>query len=197
MKIELIPIDDLIPYANNARTHSEEQVLQIASSIKEFGFNAPILIDAKNGIIAGHGRVMAARKLKIEQAPCVRIEHLSEAQKKAYILADNKIGLNSGWDDSLLKIELDFLREQDFDMTLLGWNDLPDFDANPDYSILDAEDMGETLNDMAGGVKKAIQIEFEPQDYDEAFELVKFWRSQGLYVGQFLMQKLQQEKDKL
>jgi ParB-like chromosome segregation protein Spo0J len=123
MKIELIPIDDLIPYANNARTHSEEQVLQIASSIKEFGFNAPILIDAKNGIIAGHGRVMAARKLKIEQAPCVRIEHLSEAQKKAYILADNRIALNSGWDYELLTNELSQLSELDVDLGSLGFDE--------------------------------------------------------------------------
>ena len=95
---------ELIPYVNNARTHSDEQVAQIAASIKEFGFNAPILLDGDNGIIAGHGRLMAAKKLGLEQVPCIELKHLSEAQKKAYILADNKLALNAGWDSQLLKI---------------------------------------------------------------------------------------------
>jgi DNA modification methylase len=121
MKIEQIVLDELIPYANNARTHSEEQVLQIASSIKEFGFNAPVLIDKNKGIIAGHGRVMAARKLGLKEAPCIRLEHLTEAQKKAYILADNRIAMNSEWDTTLLSVEFQTLQDEGFDVSELGF----------------------------------------------------------------------------
>ena len=96
---------DLIAYVNNARTHSDEQVLQICASIKEFGFTNPILTDGDNGIIAGHGRVMAAKKIGMEEVPTIELSHLSEAQKKAYIIADNKLALNSGWDDAMLAIE--------------------------------------------------------------------------------------------
>lgn len=123
-KIEQIRVDDLIPYVRNARTHSTEQVAQIAGSIKEFGFNNPILIDKDNGVIAGHGRLAAARKLKLESVPCVRLEHLTDAQRKAYILADNKIATNSEWDRDLLRVELEELHQDQFKMDLIG------FDAN-------------------------------------------------------------------
>ena len=116
-------IKDLIPYCNNSRTHSDEQVLQIASSIKEFGFTNPVLIDDQGGIIAGHGRIMAAQKLKMDEVPTITLSGLSEAQKKAYIIADNKLALNSGWDDELLKIELEQLKELDFDLGLIGFSD--------------------------------------------------------------------------
>ena len=116
-------IKELIPYCNNSRTHSDEQVLQIASSIKEFGFTNPVLIDDQGGIIAGHGRIMAAQKLKMDEVPTITLSDLSEAQKKAYIIADNKLALNSGWDDELLKIELEQLKELDFDLGLIGFSD--------------------------------------------------------------------------
>ena len=116
-------IKELIPYCNNSRTHSDDQVLQIASSIKEFGFTNPVLIDGQGGIIAGHGRIMAAQKLKIDEVPTITLSDLSEAQKKAYIIADNKLALNSGWDDELLKIELEQLKELDFDLGLIGFSD--------------------------------------------------------------------------
>jgi len=195
--VERRSVESLIPYARNARTHSDAQVAQLAASIQEWGWTTPVLIDEEGSIIAGHGRVMAARKLGIEDVPVMVASGWSEAQRRAYVLADNKLALNSGWDDELLKIELDSLKDEDFNLDLLGWDVLPDFDANPDYNILDEEDVSSKMNDMAGGVKKAIQIEFEPDHYDEAFELVKFWRQKGLYVGEFLMQKLQEEKDKL
>lgn len=111
LKIEYKKIDDLIPYVNNARTHSEEQVAQIAASIREFGFTNPILLDGDNGIIAGHGRLKAAQKLKLKDVPTIQLEGLSENQKKAYILADNKLSLNAGWDDEILKIELEGVGE--------------------------------------------------------------------------------------
>lgn len=122
LQIEPLPLDRLIPYANNSRTHSDEQVAQIAASIREFGFTNPVLIDNDDGIIAGHGRVLAARKLGLEQVPCIRLGHLTEAQRRAYIIADNKLALNAGWDEELLAIELSSLREIDFDLGLMGFN---------------------------------------------------------------------------
>jgi hypothetical protein len=113
---------ELIPYVNNARTHSDEQVIQIAASIKEFGFTNPVLIDGENGIIAGHGRLMAAKKLGLEEVPTIELSHLSEAQRKAYILADNKLALNSGWDNDLLAIEFAELNELGFDLDLTGFS---------------------------------------------------------------------------
>jgi site-specific DNA-methyltransferase (adenine-specific) len=123
LDIQYKPIDSLIPYANNARTHSPEQVQKIASSIKEFGFTNPILIDGDNGIIAGHGRLAAARLLKIDDVPTIQLDGLSDAQKRAYILADNRIALDSGWDNELLAIEFDALKELNFDLTLTGFDD--------------------------------------------------------------------------
>lgn len=121
MQIETSLISDLIPYANNARTHSDEQVTQIASSIKEFGFNNPILIDKDNGIIAGHGRLEAAKKLGYTEVPTIKLEHLTDTQRKAFILADNRIALNSGWDTTLLSLELKEL-DTELDLTSLGFD---------------------------------------------------------------------------
>lgn len=120
--LKRVATEKLIPYANNSRLHNDEQVLQIASSIKEFGFLNPIIIDGENGIIAGHGRVMAAKKLGIEELPCVDASHLTEAQKKAYVIADNKIALNSEWDVDALRVEFEALREMDFNVELTGFS---------------------------------------------------------------------------
>ena len=122
-KVELWPIDKLIPYARNPRTHSDAQVAQIAASIAEFGFNNPILVDSKAGVIAGHGRLLAARKLKLAEVPVIVLDHLSETQKRAYILADNRLALNAGWDEELLRIELAALRDEEFNTGLLGFED--------------------------------------------------------------------------
>ena len=113
---------DLIPYVNNARTHSEQQVLQIAASKKEFGFNSPVLVDGEDGIISGHGRVMAAKKLGLDEVPTIELKHLTKTQKKAYILADNRLALNSGWDNNLLALELGELSDDGFDLDLLGFD---------------------------------------------------------------------------
>lgn len=118
-----VELSSLIPYVNNSRTHSDEQVAQIAASIKEFGFTNPVLIDGDGGIIAGHGRVMAARKLDLDEVPCIVLSHLSEAQKKAYIIADNQLPLNAGWDLDMLRVEIENLQEMDFDLDLLGFDD--------------------------------------------------------------------------
>ena len=121
-KLEKISIEDLIPYARNSRTHSDEQVAQIAASIKEFGFTNPVLIDNDNGIIAGHGRVLAGRKLKLKEIPCLRLGHLTDAQKKAYVIADNKLALNSGWDAEMLKLEINELNDLEFNLEIIGFD---------------------------------------------------------------------------
>lgn len=122
MKIEQRKISDLIPYARNSRVHSPEQILQIAASIKEFGFTNPVLLDGTNGIIAGHGRVMAARTLGMDTVPCIELSHLTETQKRAYIIADNKLALQAGWDNELLSLELGELEELGFDLDLTGFS---------------------------------------------------------------------------
>lgn len=122
-KIEQIPTSDLVFYARNARTHDSVQVAQIAGSIQEFGFCNPVLIDASNGIIAGHGRVLAAQVLKLETVPCLRLSHLTDAQKRAYVLADNRIAQNSGWNEDLLTEELERLNQESFDITSLGFDE--------------------------------------------------------------------------
>ncbi|MGB2100826.1 MAG: site-specific DNA-methyltransferase, partial [Flavobacteriaceae bacterium] len=122
-KISMLATKDLIPYARNTRTHSDEQVNQIVSSIKEFGFTNPVLVDQDNMIIAGHGRVMAANKLKLDKVPTICLKHLTEAQKKAYIIADNRLALNAGWDEDMLKVELEELNDLEFDISLLGFED--------------------------------------------------------------------------
>ena len=121
MQIVYKKVNDLIPYINNSRTHSEEQVNQIVASINEFGFTNPLLIDEKDNIIAGHGRLLASKKLKMEEVPCIVLSGLTEAQKKAYIIADNKMALNAGWDFNLLSLELENLKELDFDLELTGF----------------------------------------------------------------------------
>ena len=124
LKLEVTyrPIESLIPYARNSRTHSDAQVAQIAASIREFGWTNPVLIDAEGGIIAGHGRIMAGRKLGIKEAPCIVLENLTDAKRRAYVIADNKLALNAGWDVELLKIELGDLKALDFDLSLTGFD---------------------------------------------------------------------------
>jgi len=121
--IEQIPTAELIPYARNSRTHSDEQVAQIAASIREFGFCNPVLIDGQNTIIAGHGRVLAAGRMKLETIPCLRLTHLTDAQKRAYVIADNRIALNGGWNQEMLDEEIRALAEESFDTALLGFDD--------------------------------------------------------------------------
>jgi ParB-like chromosome segregation protein Spo0J len=120
---KVLPVDILIPYARNSRTHSPEQVAQIAASIKEFGFTNPVLVDESGGIIAGHGRVLAAQKLSMKEVPCIELSHLNEVQKRAYVIADNKIALNAGWDVDMLKIEFMELEDAGFDLELTGFSE--------------------------------------------------------------------------
>ena len=121
--IEHWPLDRLIPYAKNPRTHSDAQVPQIAASIQDFGFTNPILVDTTDGILAGHGRLLAARQLRMTEVPVIILDHLTETQKRAYILADNQLALNAGWDDDLLRLELVALKDQEYDLDLIGFDD--------------------------------------------------------------------------
>jgi|688.fasta_scaffold138814_1 ParB-like chromosome segregation protein Spo0J len=154
LKIEQIKTSMLIPYARNSRTHSEAQVAQIAGSIREFGFTNPVLIDAENGIIAGHGRIMAAQKLGLEEVPCIRLDHLTETQRKAYIIADNKLALNSGWDETMLGLELADLRELDFDLNMTG------FDGDEIERLLNPPEESAAPSDFAD-VDENIETEHE------------------------------------
>ena len=127
------PIGDLIPYVNNSRTHSDEQITQLASSMKEFGFTNPVLVDEQYGLIAGHGRVLAAKRLGLEEIPAIIVDGLTDAQKKALVIADNQLALNADWDIDKLKLEVETLGELDFDLDLLGFDDdfLKDLMADP------------------------------------------------------------------
>src|SRR6202030_3874782 len=135
-------IEALIPYARNARTHSDAQIAQIAGSIREFGFTNPVLIDEKGGIIAGHGRVLGARQLDMTQVPTITLTGLSEAQRRAYVIADNKLALNAGWDPELLRLELGELKLSGFDLSLTGFGDLElkDIMADRTQGLTDPDD---------------------------------------------------------
>ena len=122
-KMELVSIDKLIPYINNARTHSPEQVNKLRSSLREFGFINPVIIDKDYNVIAGHGRILAAREERIDEVPCVFVDYLTEAQKKAYILADNRMAMDAGWDEELLRMEIEALQAEAFDVSLTGFDD--------------------------------------------------------------------------
>jgi hypothetical protein len=194
LEIEYVATDDLIPYVNNSRTHSESQIKQIAASIREFGFTNPILIDEGGSVIAGHGRLVAAELLKLNQVPTITLKGLTEAQRKAYVIADNKLALNSGWDDELLKTEIETLKNLDFDVSILGWDILPEFEGDLDYSILE-DDHEDALNEMQSGVKKAIQIEFDAEHYEEAAQLVKEYRQKDAYIGAILIEALRKGRE--
>lgn len=122
-RFEKVNIDKLVPYARNARTHSKEQILQLRASLREFGFVNPVIVDKDLNIIAGHGRILAAKEEGVKEVPCVFAEHLSEAQKRAYIIADNRLALNAGWDAEMLSVEISDLQSVDFDISLLGFDD--------------------------------------------------------------------------
>jgi len=137
VKITNKKVTELIPYVNNSRTHSDEQVAQIAASIKEFGWTNPILVDGSNGIIAGHGRLLAARKLGQTEVPTIELSDLTETQKKAYIIADNRLALSAGWDNEMLTLELNDLLADGFALEILG------FDAEELSDLLDDKDEAE------------------------------------------------------
>lgn len=149
IKTEMRPVADLIPFARNSRTHSDEQIAQIAASIREFGWTNPILVDGDNGILAGHGRLSAARKLGMASVPVIVLEGLTDAQKRALVIADNKLALNAGWDMDLLSSEIEGLKDEDFDLSLLGFNEdeLAALLAEKTEGLTDADDIPEVPAD--------------------------------------------------
>ena len=180
----------LKPYENNPRQHSEAQLDRLVRSIKEFGFTNPIFIDDVCNVIAGHGRLLAAELMGLAQVPTITLGHLTADQRRAYVIADNQLALNSTWDDDVLQAELQALGEAGFDLTLLGWgDDLPTFGEDIDLSALDDLEDDPTA-ELADGVMKAIQIEFRPEDYEEAKALVEAARKRGEYVGMKLIEAL-------
>lgn len=177
LKIETRLVADLIPYIANSRTHSDAQVAQIAASIKEFGWTNPILIDGDNTIIAGHGRLLAARKLGMESVPAIVLDHLSKAQQRALVIADNKLTLNAGWDTDMLEAELKLLMEDDFDLLLTG------FDIGEINGILLDREEGETdaeaewqgmpeFEDQDPCFRKVIVSFDTPDDVQEFFSII-------------------------
>jgi hypothetical protein len=165
------PVESLIPYVNNARTHSPEQVAQIAAAIREFGFTNPILIDPDGGIVAGHGRLLAARQLEMSSVPTITLANLTPLQRRAYVVADNKLALNAGWDVDLLKIELGTLMEADYDATLTG------FDADEIADMLLDEDGSKDSGD-GGEAVLAYNLVFESEDQQNRwFDFVRHLRN--------------------
>lgn len=145
LQVEQRAVSALIPYVKNSRTHSDEQIAQIAASIREFGWTNPILIDGRDGIIAGHGRLQAARKLGLDEVPAIVLDHLSETQKRALVIADNKLALNAGWDEQMLALEIADLAAEDFDISLMGFSDaeLAKYTAEKTDGLTDPDEVPE------------------------------------------------------
>lgn len=188
-RIELWPLDRLRPYERNARTHSAEQVAQIAASITEFGFTNPILVDSSDGIVAGHGRLEAARHLGLSTIPVVVLDHLSERQRRAYIIADNKLALNAGWDVELLAFELSELESSDFDFDAIGFSDsevaalTASFASEAEEASLDAmeewKDMPEFEHEDKTSFRRIV-VHFKTNEDVEEF---------GRLIGQHMTEK--------
>lgn len=150
-EFQRVDINKLIPYINNAKKHSDDQVTRIASSIREFGFLSPVLIDEKYNVIAGHGRILAAKKIGLSEIPCVFVEGLTDAQRKAYILADNRLGELADWDMDLVKLELEELELANFDVDLTGF-DINDFLKPNEIVEVDVPDLPETPKAKVGDI---------------------------------------------
>lgn len=155
-KMQLVGIDKLVPYQNNARTHSPEQIAKIRSSLREFGFINPIIIDKDYGVIAGHGRLAAAREEGIKEVPCVFADHLTEAQKKAYIIADNRMAMDAGWDEELLRVEIESLEGMDFDPMLTGFDEAELAEL---FGTADADEVEDDDFDLTAALEKAAFVE--------------------------------------
>ena len=155
-EMRLLPLSKLVPYVNNARTHSPEQINKLRSSLREFGFVNPVIIDRNYGVIAGHGRILAAKEEGISEVPCVFADHLTEAQKKAYIIADNRMAMDAGWDEELLRVEIEALQAEAFDLSLTGFDDKELADLFADETGSDAKD---DEFDLAAALEKASFVE--------------------------------------
>lgn len=182
LEIEMIETHKLVPYAKNSRTHSKEQITQIATSIGEFGFTNPVLIGESEDIIAGHGRVMAAKELELSKVPCIRLEHLTKEQKKAYVIADNKLALNAGWNENLLKQEIESLQESDYDITLTGFSEMEIDELLAAEEIIDEAD--EILHEQSLQVEPAKEyVLILAKDIDEWDEMVEYFQLKKVRRG--------------
>jgi ParB-like chromosome segregation protein Spo0J len=182
LEIEVIETHKLVPYAKNSRTHSKEQITQIATSIEEFGFTNPVLIGESEDIIAGHGRVMAAKELELNKVPCIRLKHLTEEQKKAYVIADNKLALNAGWDENLLKQEIESLQESDYDISLTGFSEMEIDELLAAEEIIDEAD--EILHEQSLQVEPAKEyVLILAKDIDEWDEMVEYFQLKKVRRG--------------
>jgi hypothetical protein len=175
--IKTAQVADLIPYARNSRTHSDEQITQIAASIKEFGFLNPVIVDGENGIIAGHGRVMAAKKLGMTELPAVEASHLTDAQRRAYIIADNKLALNAGWDDEMLRVEFDELAAVGFDLDLTGFSvgEITGINLERENGSTDADQEWEGMPEFESEdpcFRKVVVSFDHPDDVSEFFSII-------------------------
>jgi hypothetical protein len=187
-RIELWPVDRLVPYEKNARTHSPEQISQLQASIAEFGFLNPILVDSKAGIIAGHGRLEAAKELGLAEVPVVVLDHLDAKQRRAYVIADNKLALNAGWDEGLLSAELLDLGEMDFDLGLIGFSEEERAQLMPEVEKLEAMPEVEKLEampELADGDKGPVQ-QMTFTLHDDQVEIVKEAIEKAKAMGPFV-----------
>jgi hypothetical protein len=173
-RIEMWPLDRLVPYARNSRLHSPEQVAQVAASIVEFGFTNPVLVDSNDGIVAGHGRLAAARELGLTEVPVVVLDHLSERQKRAYVIADNKLALNASWDVDMLAMEVDALREEDFNLDLLGFSEDELKGLTEDGWASDIEAV-EKHDENLDGIQAKIVVKLDGTYKDEVTEAIRMY----------------------
>ena len=180
-EMQLVPITKLVPYVNNARTHSPEQINKLRSSLREFGFINPVIIDRDFGVIAGHGRILAAKEEGIAEVPCVFADHLTEAQKKAYILADNRMAMDAGWDEELLRVEIEALQAEAFDLSLTGFDEKELSDLFKDDADVQAavKAVGEALGDTGrilvreSGTEPLVRVMVEAPEHETCEKYVQ------------------------
>ena len=173
-KLERWPIERLVPYEKNARTHSAEQVAQIAASIQEFGFTNPILVASDDGILAGHGRLAAAKDLRLKEVPVVVLDHLTPTQRRAYVLADNKLALNAGWEGDMIAAEMEQLQAVEFNLDLLGWSpdELKGLAENGWASDIEAV---EKHDENLDGIQAKIVVKLDGTYRDEVVEAIRMY----------------------
>jgi hypothetical protein len=197
-KSKNIKTSSLIEFAKNSRTHSSDQVNQICESMKEFGFTNPVLVDEENTIIAGHGRVLAANKLELKEVPCIILDGLTDVQKRAYVIADNNIAINSGWDYDMLISELEDIGNSGFDINITGFSDFDiealsffgedsEFDDGGNDDTSDRPDINQKTN---------LTIEFKPEDFEDAKKTYIKLKNKNVYVGKLILDMLKKVEEK-
>ena len=196
MQINNVAIGAVVPYARNPR-RNDAAISKVAASLQEFGWRQPIVVDDDMVVVVGHTRLEAARSLGMGEVPIHVAAGLTPEQIKAYRLADNRVGEEAEWDHELLRLEIGELERAAFNIDLTGFHASELVLDEIDYSFLDdADDIESALDDMMSNVKKAIQIEFEPEDYEEAQQLVKWWRDRKAHLGRMIIGFLKQAKEK-